>query len=76
GFSEKTTWYGADALTHYHKPASREWIDAAVFAIVAATLIRTFVFEAYVIPTGSMEKSLLINDFLFVSKTAYGPRIP
>ncbi|MFZ8373940.1 S26 family signal peptidase, partial [Staphylococcus aureus] len=50
--------------------------DAAVFAIVAATLIRTFVFEAYVIPTGSMEKSLLINDFLFVSKTAYGPRIP
>ncbi|MBX9734324.1 MAG: signal peptidase I [Chitinophagaceae bacterium] len=76
GFSEKTTWYGADALTHYHKPASREWIDAAVFAVVAATLIRTFVFEAYVIPTGSMEKSLLINDFLFVSKTAYGPRIP
>jgi signal peptidase I len=76
GFSEKTKWYGADALTHYHKPASREWIDAAVFAVVAATLIRTFVFEAYVIPTGSMEKSLLINDFLFVSKTAYGPRIP
>ncbi|MEN9598455.1 MAG: signal peptidase [Bacteroidota bacterium] len=76
GFSDKTKWYGADALTHYHKPASREWIDAAVFAVVAATLIRTFVFEAYVIPTGSMEKSLLINDFLFVSKTAYGPRIP
>ena len=35
----------------YKKPASREWIDAAVFAIVAATLIRTFIFEAYVIPT-------------------------
>ncbi len=47
-----------------------------MFAIVAATLIRTFVFEAYTIPTGSMEKTLLVNDFLFVSKFSYGPRIP
>jgi signal peptidase I len=47
-----------------------------VFAIVAATLIRTFVFEAYVIPTPSMEKTLLVNDFLFVSKFSFGPRIP
>ncbi|OYZ59372.1 MAG: signal peptidase I [Sphingobacteriales bacterium 24-40-4] len=60
----------------YHKPASREWIDAGVFAIVAATLIRTFVFEAYVIPSESMEKTLLVNDFLFVNKMSYGPRIP
>ncbi|WP_438946514.1 S26 family signal peptidase, partial [Sediminibacterium sp.] len=76
GFSEKEKWYGPDALQHYHKPASREWIDAGVFAVVAATIIRTFVFEAYVIPTESMEKSLLVNDFLFVSKMSYGPRIP
>lgn len=76
GFSEKEKWYGPSALNHYHKPASREWIDAGVFAIVAATIIRTFVFEAYVIPTESMEKSLLVNDFLFVSKMSYGPRIP
>ena len=76
GFSAKEKWYGSDILKHYHKPASREWIDAGVFAIVAATLIRTFVFEAYVIPTGSMEKTLLINDFLFVNKMSYGPRIP
>ena len=54
----------------------REWVDAAVFAIVAATLIRLFIFEAYTIPTGSMEKSLLVNDFLFVSKISYGPRVP
>ncbi|PZP50300.1 MAG: signal peptidase I, partial [Pseudopedobacter saltans] len=54
----------------------REWVDAAVFAIVAATLIRTFIFEAYVIPSGSMEKTLLINDFLFVNKMSYGPRLP
>ena len=54
----------------------REWVDAAVFAIVAATLIRLFIFEAYTIPSGSMEKTLLVNDFLFVSKLSYGPRIP
>lgn len=54
----------------------REWLDAGIFAIVAATLIRTFFIEAYTIPTGSMEGSLLINDYLFVSKVAYGPRVP
>ncbi|MEP6844485.1 MAG: signal peptidase I, partial [Panacibacter sp.] len=48
----------------------------AVFAVVAATLIRTFIFEAYTIPTGSMERTLLINDFLFVNKLSYGPRLP
>ena len=58
------------------KPVWREWLDAGVFAIVAATLIRTFIFEAYTIPTGSMEGSMLVNDYLFVSKLSYGPRIP
>jgi signal peptidase I len=58
------------------KSVAREWLDAAVFAIVAATIIRTFFIEAYTIPTGSMEGSLLINDYLFVSKMSYGPRIP
>src|ERR1700761_3067836 len=58
------------------KPVWREWLDAAIFALVAATLIRTFLFEAYVIPSGSMEGTMLINDYLFVSKLAYGPRIP
>jgi signal peptidase I len=76
GFSKKEKWYGPEVLKHYHKPASREWIDAGVFAIVAATIIRTFIFEAYVIPTGSMEKTLLVNDFLFVNKMSYGARIP
>ena len=76
GFSASEKWHGADALVHYHKPASREWIDAAVFAVVAATIIRTFLFEAYVIPTESMEKTLLVNDFLFVDKFTYGARIP
>ncbi len=53
-----------------------EWIDAIVFAVVAATFIRMFFIEAYTIPTGSMEKSLAIGDYLFVSKLAYGPRVP
>ncbi len=58
------------------KPVWREWLDAGLFAIVAATLIRTFFFEAYTIPTCSMEGTMLVNDYLFVSKLAYGPRIP
>ncbi len=76
GYSAKVRYIGPEGAKHYKKPGWREWIDAAVFAIVAATLIRTFIFEAYVIPSGSMEKTLLINDFLFVSKFSYGPRIP
>jgi signal peptidase I len=58
------------------KSPLREWIDAILFAVVAATLIRMFFIEAYTIPTSSMEKSLLIGDFLFVSKVNYGPRVP
>lgn len=58
------------------KPVWREWLDAAVFAIIAATIIRTFLIEAYTIPSGSMEGTMLINDYLFVSKVAYGPRTP
>jgi signal peptidase I len=53
-----------------------EWIDAIIFAVIAATFIRMFFIEAYTIPTSSMEKSLLVGDYLFVSKTAYGPKTP
>ncbi len=76
GFSKTEKFKGIEVVKLYKKSAAREWVDAAVFAIVAATLIRTFIFEAYVIPSGSMEKTLLINDYLFVDKLAYGPRIP
>jgi signal peptidase I len=74
--AKDTKFVGAEAARKHKKSWIREWIDAAVFAIVAATLIRLFIFEAYTIPTGSMEKSLLVNDFLFVSKISYGPRVP
>jgi signal peptidase I len=53
-----------------------EWLDALIFAVIAVTLINIFLFQNYRIPTGSMEKSLLIGDHLFVSKLAYGPRMP
>ncbi|MGC4103983.1 signal peptidase I [Ferruginibacter sp.] len=76
GYSKNERYAGRDVVKNYKKSTLREWIDAAAFAIVAATIIRTFVFEAYVIPTSSMEKTLLVNDYLFVSKFAYGPRIP
>ncbi len=58
------------------KSATREWIDALVFAVVAASLIRWLLLEPFTIPTASMEKSLLVGDFLFVSKMHYGTRIP
>lgn len=54
----------------------REWADALLFAIIVAFIVRTFVFEAFTIPTGSMEKSMLIGDYLFVSKARYGAKLP
>ncbi|HBX51460.1 MAG: signal peptidase I [Bacteroidetes bacterium RIFOXYA12_FULL_35_11] len=58
------------------QPKLIEWIDALIFAVVAATFIRMFFIEAFTIPTSSMEKTLLIGDYLFVSKASYGPKIP
>lgn len=81
--TDTTTTYWGQSVTEefkkahpYKKSVVREWADAIIFAVVAATLIRGFLIEAYMIPTGSMEKSLLVGDFLFVSKINYGPRIP
>ncbi|PST81660.1 signal peptidase I [Pedobacter yulinensis] len=62
--------------TKKKKSKAREWTDAILFAVVAATLIRIFFIEAYTIPSGSMERSLLVGDFLFVSKVNYGARLP
>jgi len=53
-----------------------EWLDALIFAVIAVSLINIFLFQNYRIPTPSMEKSLLVGDHLFVSKLAYGPRMP
>ncbi len=69
-------WFLLKTKPGQRKSATREWIDAIIFAVIAATIIRTFFIEAYTIPTPSMEKSLLVGDFLFVSKISYGARIP
>ena len=55
---------------------TREWSDAILFAVLAATLIRWSTFELYTIPTPSMEGELMVGDFLFVSKLHYGARSP
>ncbi len=76
GFSPGETYTQPRDLPVIKKTASREWADAIIFAVIAATIIRTFFLEAYTIPTSSMEKSLLVGDYLFVSKLSYGPRVP
>jgi signal peptidase I len=58
------------------KSKPREWLDAIIFAVIAATIVRGLLFSAYAIPTGSMEGTLLTGDYLFVSKLSYGPRMP
>ena len=69
--------YSDPRVTAYPpKGTVREWLDSIVWAIVAALIIRTFIFEAYTIPSSSMEKSLLVGDYLVVSKIGYGPRVP
>jgi len=75
-YKKDPPFIGREGVKKHKKQGWREWVDAAIFAIVAATLIRTFIFEAYTIPSPSMEKTLLVRDFLFVSKFSYGPRIP
>jgi signal peptidase I len=76
-FQEKEVAYiGPRDWTGKKKSFSREWGEAIIFAVIAASVIRTFFIEAFTIPTPSMEKSMLVGDYLFVSKLSYGPKIP
>ncbi len=69
--------YSDPRVTEYPKKSPvRDWLDSIVWAVVAALIIRTFMFEMYTIPSSSMEKSLLVGDYLIVSKLGYGPRVP
>lgn len=52
------------------------WVDAIVFALVAVYFVNIYLFQNYQIPSSSLEKSLLVGDFLYVSKVSYGPRVP
>ncbi|NPD81739.1 signal peptidase I [Prevotella sp. PINT] len=65
-------WRDSDDMTRF----IMSWVDAIVFALVAVYFINLFFFQNYVIPSSSLEKSLLTGDYLCVSKVAYGPRIP
>ena len=76
GFQEEVKFIGYEEAAKYKKSFKREWADAIIFAVVAATVIRGFYIEAFTIPTSSMEQKLLVGDFLFVNKMAYGARVP
>ncbi|PCI93334.1 MAG: S26 family signal peptidase [Flavobacteriales bacterium] len=76
GFKEDVKFIGYEEAAKYQKSFKREWADAIIFAVVAATVIRGFYLEAFTIPTSSMERKLLVGDFLFVNKMAYGARVP
>ncbi|MCK9303233.1 MAG: signal peptidase I, partial [Bacteroidales bacterium] len=74
GFSKKETYYKERP---YFKPSTlRGWVDAIIFAVVAVSILRMYLYEAYTIPTSSMEKTLLVGDYLFVNKYKYGARSP
>lgn len=76
GFSPKEKYLTLEELPKIKKSSARSWIDALIFAVAAAYVIRTCWFELYKIPTSSMESSLMVGDFLSVSKLAYGVRMP
>lgn len=76
GFSKKETYVRLADLPKFKKSSLREWGDAIIFAVCAAFLFRTFLIELYAIPTSSMESSLMVGDYLAVSKVRFGARIP
>lgn len=75
-FKEKDNYVGPINWKDTKKNKAQEWGHSIIYAVVAASFIRALFFEAFMIPTGSMERSLRDGDFLFVSKMAYGPRMP
>ncbi len=76
GFSPKEQYITPENLERPKKTSARSWGDALIFAVAAAYIIRACWFELYTIPTSSMESSLMVGDFLSVSKIAYGVRVP
>ncbi len=75
-FQKDTKYVGPEDMSKRKPSIAREWTEAIVFAVVAATVIRTFFFEAFTIPTSSLEKSMMVGDYLFVSKISYGAKVP
>ncbi|MCF8423366.1 MAG: S26 family signal peptidase [Bacteroidia bacterium] len=75
GFNKGIKFFG---VTDIKSESSfiKNWADPIIFAVVAASIIRGFFFEAFTIPTSSLEKSLMVGDFLFVNKVCYGAKVP
>lgn len=73
-YSPDTSYIGNKEIDKEEK--KNEWVGSIVFAVVAATIVHTYVMQPFTIPTSSLEKSLLVGDFLFVSKFHYGARTP
>ena len=71
-----TFWKKREPIEKKQRSAFGEWGNAITFAVIGATLIHTFIIQPFTIPTSSMEKSMLIGDYLLVSKLNYGPNVP
>jgi|LakMenEpi03Aug12_release.lakeMendotaPanAssembly.Ray.scaffolds.fasta_scaffold09888_5 signal peptidase I len=76
GFDPTAKFVGLNKFEIEPSKMVKNWLDPIVFAVIAASIIRGFFIEAFTIPTSSLEKSLMVGDFLFVNKFAYGPKIP
>ncbi len=76
GFDDTAKYVGLNKFKIEPSKLIKNWIDPIIFAVIAASIIRGYFIEAFTIPTSSLEKSLMVGDFLFVNKFAYGPKIP
>jgi signal peptidase I len=76
GFDKKAQYVGLEKYKTEPIRFVKNWVDPIIFAVIAACIIRGYFIEAFTIPTSSLEKSLMVGDFLFVNKFAYGPKIP
>ncbi len=74
--TKKIKWTWWKSLENSLARTIMSWVDAIVFALVAVYFVNNFFFQNYQIPSSSLEKSLLVGDFLLVSKVSYGPRVP
>ena len=74
--TEYIPWRAWRKIKNSHIRKVFEWIDAILYALIAVYLINNFIFQNYKIPSSSLEKSLLVGDYLLVSKATYGPRVP
>ena len=74
--TEYIPWRGWRKIKNTYLRKVFEWTDAILYALVAVYLINNFIFQNYKIPSSSLEKSLLVGDYLLVSKVSYGPRVP